>query len=49
MVASSNPGYGIQDLCDDLDRFLFLLGGSDGEQFFTGGHDQPGERRPDDN
>ena len=49
MVASSNPGYGIQHLCDDLDRFVFLPGGSDGEQFFTGDHDQPGERRPDDN
>lgn len=48
MAASSNPGCGIST-CDDLDRFVFLLGGSDGEQFFTADHDQPGERRPDDN
>jgi hypothetical protein len=41
VVASSNPGYGIQHLCDDLDRFVFLLGGGGGEQFFTGDHDQP--------
>ena len=41
MAASGNPGYGIQHLCDDLDRFVFLLGDSDGEQFFTGDHDQP--------
>jgi hypothetical protein len=44
-----NPAYGIQHLRDDLDRFIFLLGGTDGEQFLTGGQDQPGERRPDDN
>jgi hypothetical protein len=43
------PAYGIQQLRDDLDRFIFLLGGSDGEQFLTGDHDQPGERRPHDN
>ncbi len=44
-----NPAYGIQHLRDDLDRFIFLLGGSDGEQFLTGDHDQPGERKPNDN
>jgi hypothetical protein len=40
---AGNPAYGIQHLRDDLDRFIFLLGGSDGEQFLTGGHDQNGE------
>ena len=30
-------------------RFIFLLGGSDGEQFLTGDHDVPGEKRPHDN
>jgi hypothetical protein len=44
-----NPGYGIQHLRDDLDRFVFLLGGSGGEQFLADDHDQPGERRHDDN
>ncbi len=46
---AGNPAYGIQQLRDDLDRFIFLPGGSDGEQFLTGDHDQPGERSPDDN
>jgi hypothetical protein len=46
---AGDPAYGIQHLRNDLDRFIFLLGGSDGEQFLTGGHDQPGERRHDDN
>ena len=41
-----NPAYGIQHLRDDLDRFIFLLGGSDGEQFLTGDHDHPGEGGP---
>ncbi len=27
-------------------RFIFLLGGSDGEKFLTGDHDEPGEKRP---
>ncbi len=40
------PAYGIQHLRDDLDRFIFLLGGSDGEQFLTANND--GERRPND-
>ena len=44
-----NPAYSIQHLRDDLDRFIFLLGGTDGEQFLTDDHDQPGDRRPDDN
>jgi hypothetical protein len=44
-----NPAYGIQHLRDDLDRFIFLPGCTDGGQFLTGGHDQPGERRPDNN
>jgi hypothetical protein len=29
-----HPGYGIQDLRGDLERFAFLLGGSDGEHLF---------------
>jgi hypothetical protein len=29
-----HPAYGIQQLRDDLDRFVFLLGGSDGEHLF---------------
>jgi hypothetical protein len=32
-----NPAYGI------LDRFVFLLGGSDGEQFLSSDHDEPAE------
>jgi hypothetical protein len=34
---------GIQHLRDDLDRFVFLLGGSDEEQFLTRDHDEPAE------
>jgi hypothetical protein len=41
---AGNPAYGIQHLRDDLDRFTFLLGGSDGEQFLT----SDGERSPND-
>ncbi len=44
-----HPAYGIQQLRDDLDRFIFLLGGSDGEPFLTSDHDERGERRPHDN
>ena len=29
-----HPGYGITQLRDDLERFVFLLGGSDGEPLF---------------
>jgi hypothetical protein len=29
-----HPAYGIQDLRGDLERFAFLLGGSDGEPLF---------------
>jgi hypothetical protein len=29
-----NPAYGIGRLRDDLERFVFLLGGSDGEPMF---------------
>jgi hypothetical protein len=29
-----NPAYGTAQLRDDLDRFTFLLGGSDGEPLF---------------
>lgn len=30
-----NPAYGLGDLRGDLDRFTFLLGGSDGESLFS--------------
>jgi len=29
-----HPAYGIPQLRQDLERFVFLLGGSDGEQLF---------------
>jgi hypothetical protein len=29
-----HPAYGIQQLHDDLERFVFLLGGGDGEPLF---------------
>jgi hypothetical protein len=35
----SHPAYGLNDLRGDLARFIFLLGGSDGEPLF-----QPGQR-----
>jgi hypothetical protein len=31
---TGHPGYGIHDLHGDLERFVFLLGGSDGEPLF---------------
>jgi hypothetical protein len=34
-----HPAYGISQLRADLDRFTFLLGGSDGQSMF-----QPGQR-----
>jgi hypothetical protein len=30
-----HPAYGISQLCTDLDRFTFLLGGNDGEPLFN--------------
>jgi hypothetical protein len=33
-----HPAYGVDELRGDLERFLFLLGGSDGQALF--GHDQ---------
>jgi hypothetical protein len=33
-----HPAYGLGQLRQDLERFIFLLGGSDGEPLF--GHDQ---------
>jgi hypothetical protein len=30
-----HPGYGTAQLRQDLDRFIFLLGGSDGESLFS--------------
>jgi hypothetical protein len=44
-----HPAYGIQHLRDDLDRFVFLLGGSDEEQFLTGDHDESGKGGTNDN
>jgi hypothetical protein len=44
-----NPGYRIRHLRDDLDRLIFLLDDSDGEQFLTGDHNQPEEGRADGN
>jgi hypothetical protein len=32
--SSATPPYGIGQLREDLDRFAFLLGGSDGEALF---------------
>ena len=32
-----HPAYGITQLHQDLDRFVFLLGGSDGESLFGPG------------
>jgi len=29
-----HPAYGTRQLRDDLDRFIFLLGGNDGEHLF---------------
>jgi hypothetical protein len=29
-----HPAYGLDELRDDLERFIFLLGGSDGESLF---------------
>jgi len=46
---AGNPAYGIQHLRDDLDRFVFLLGGSDEEQFLTGDHDEAGKGGTNDN
>ena len=31
---ADHPAYGITQLHGDLERFVFLLGGSDGEQLF---------------
>jgi len=40
---SGHPAYGLNELRSDLERFVFLLGGSDGEDLFgtTVGNDQP--------
>jgi hypothetical protein len=43
---AGHPAYGIQHLRHDIDRFVFLLGGSDGEQLFTGEDNEPGEGIP---
>jgi hypothetical protein len=29
-----HPGYGTAQLCQDLDRFVFVLAGNDGEPLF---------------
>jgi hypothetical protein len=31
---TSHPAYGVRELRSDLDRFAFLLGGSDGKPLF---------------
>ena len=31
---AGHPTYGLDELHGDLERFVFLLGGSDGEQLF---------------
>jgi hypothetical protein len=31
---AGHPAYGLSELRNDLERFVFLLGGSDGEQLF---------------
>jgi hypothetical protein len=36
---TGHPAYGLDELRTDLDRFTFLLGGSDGERLF-----QPGQQ-----
>ena len=36
---AGHPAYGPEQLRLDLDRFTFLLGGSDGEHFLGTGHD----------
>jgi hypothetical protein len=41
-----NPACHIQHLRDDLDRFIFLLGGSDGEQFLSGDNNQSWRPNP---
>jgi hypothetical protein len=38
---AGNRAYAIQHLRDDLDRYVFLLGGRDDEHFLTGDHDKP--------
>jgi hypothetical protein len=30
-----SPGYDVADLCADIDKFAFLLGGNDGEHLLT--------------
>jgi hypothetical protein len=36
-----HPAYGLAHLRADLDRFVFLLGFSDGEQLFSPASDEP--------
>ena len=40
--SSAAPAYGIEHLRDNIDRFIFLLGGSGGD----GDHDEHGEGTP---
>ncbi len=40
-----HPAYGIPQLRDDLDRFIFLLGGNDGEHLITSDTPEEGEPR----
>ncbi len=36
-----HPAYTTRHLRGDLDRFIFLLGASDGEELFAAGGDEP--------
>jgi hypothetical protein len=38
-----SPAYGIGHLRGDIGRFIFLLGGSHGEELFSGDDNEPGE------
>jgi hypothetical protein len=37
-----HPAYGLDELRGDLERFVFLLGGNDGESLFGPARDDPG-------
>jgi hypothetical protein len=40
---AGHPAYGIHQLRHDIDRFAFLLGGSDGEELFSRDDNESGE------
>jgi hypothetical protein len=39
---TGHPGYGLGQLRSDLERFVFLIGGSDGRALFGPGPGTPG-------